>query len=135
MRSAAANSHLASAATPAATPGVTPDSQPEGCTFGYYCTYNSGNGGTLCEQIDTNSNLRTGCRNENESGYNNTYGRTVHLRWGVITTVNSTFYALGAGDYLLYMTENYFNDCPGGGETCYGWGESMGYNVASVAGF
>jgi hypothetical protein len=74
--------------------------------------------------------LSSACANQNDSAFNNrsTYG--VDLYWGY--EEYGAYYHLAAGHYLLYMTQNYFDQCAGGGHTCSGYGQSMGYNVASV---
>jgi hypothetical protein len=109
---------------------VMPQGAPSGCNLYRYCTYNQGNGGDLCEQMASTGNLNSACANKNDSGYNNRTLYGVNLYWGY--DESGAYYYLGAGDYLLYMTENYFNQCNGGGHSCSGYGQEIGYNLASV---
>ena len=50
--------------------GVVPLS-PNGCFTGNFCTYNQGNGGGLCEQMNATGNLSSACANKNDSAFNN----------------------------------------------------------------
>lgn len=110
---------------------VPPPPGPSGCNSGNYCSYNTGGGSDLCEQMNGTGNLSSACANKNEAGFNNrtTYG--VNLYYGFGET--GAYWFLAASDYLLYMADNDFNQCPGGGHSCAGWGQAMGDNLASIA--
>jgi hypothetical protein len=103
-----------------------PDGAPAGCNSGNYCSYNQGNGGDLCFQTHINQNWPNGCANQNDSGYNRN-GNAIDLFWGF--DQSGAWYTLYSGHYLLYMTQNYFNNC----STCGGYGQQLGYNVSSSA--
>lgn len=108
---------------------VLPPGAPSGCTPGDFCTYNEGNGGDLCQQFNTTQNLAALCENSNESAYNyeNYYA---NLYWGANET--GAYIRMPADSYLLYMQNNTFNACPGGGTSCAGYGQAVGDNVESV---
>lgn len=108
--------------------GVVPLS-PNGCFTGNFCTYNQGNGGGLCEQMNATGNLSSACANKNDSAFNNS-SYNVKLYYGSGET--GAYYLLGPGSYLLYMSSNQFNACPGGGTDCAGYNQSMQNNVASI---
>jgi hypothetical protein len=112
-----------------APPRVRPD-VPSGCDLYHYCTYNQSNGGDLCEQLGGTGNLNSACANKNDSGYNHRTVYSVNLYWGSGET--GAYYNLGPGHYLLYMTQNNYNQCNGGGHSCNGYGQEIGYNLASV---
>src|ERR1019366_5526174 len=50
--------------------GVLPPG-PSGCNPGNFCTYEQGNGGTLCEQMNSTSNLSGACIPATDSVFNN----------------------------------------------------------------
>lgn len=101
-------------------------SAPSGCNSGNYCSYNQGNGGSLCFQTHINQNWPSGCANKNDSGYNRN-GNAVNLYWG--PSYQDAYYTLYSGHYLLYMTQNTFNQC----STCFGYGQQLADNVMSSA--
>lgn len=103
--------------------------QPEGCTPGYFCSYNSGNGGNLCFQTNYSMNFPTGCADQNDGAFN--YSSVpVNLYWGF--NDYGAYYVLPAGHYLLDMTQDYFDKCPSGGTSCAGYGQPMYDNVEAV---
>jgi hypothetical protein len=132
---AAATSHTSSShpafhiQAPPKVQAVVP-AAPSGCDLYHYCTYNQGNGGDLCEQMGGTGNLNSACANHNDSGFNNRTVYSVDLFWGSGET--GAFYNLCHGCYLLYMTQNHYNQCKGGGHSCSGFGQQIGYNLASV---
>jgi hypothetical protein len=109
---------------------IKPDGSPSGCPGGDFCAYSSGNGGNLCEDFSTSSNLTTNCAENIQSSFNNssTYSDDLWLK----VNYTGAYYGLGKGDYLLYMAENYFDYCPGGGTGCFGYNTAMADSVYSV---
>ncbi len=121
LRTKDAPSHLTSATPP--PPG------PSGCNGGYFCTYNEGNGGDLCEQMNATGNLAAGCSGQNDSGFNNS-SVGVSLYAGI--NEGGAYYYLGSSDYLLYETQNHFNQCTGGGTSCGDYGGEIYDHLQSV---
>jgi hypothetical protein len=125
----------ATSASAATAPGVTaiapsPEGAPDGCVPGDFCSYNEGNGGDLCWSTTSSyANLPAACADENDSAYN--YGATAYNLY-YYTGETGAYYTLGAESYLLSMSTNYFNHCPGGGTACAGYGDPVGYNVESI---
>jgi hypothetical protein len=127
----AASTSAVTASSGTTTPQTTPPppGAPAGCPGGFFCSYNQGNGGDLCFTSRFSTNYPTGCANQNDGAYNQT-SVYANLYWG--PDYADAYYSLCNGCYLLYMTQNYFVNCPGGGTSCFGYDEAMGNNVASV---
>ncbi len=106
-----------------------PPPAPSGCNPGYFCSYNEGNGGDLCFQKVTTGNYPTGCADANDGAFNNS-SESVKIYYEF--NESGAYYLLGPGDFLLYMTQNDFNQCDGGGTSCAGYGQPMGNNAESV---
>ncbi len=106
-----------------------PDLAPNGCPFGDFCAYSKQNGGDLCQSISSSSNLTTGCSQNIQSSYN--YSINQNDLWFKLNYTGA-YYPLGNGDYLLYMVDNTFNTCPGGGTGCVGYGDALAGDVSSV---
>jgi hypothetical protein len=119
LQSKGGPSHLSPATTPQ------PDG-PSGCTAGDFCTYENGNGGTLCEQFDSTQNLSTTCAGDTDSSFDNS-SVGVELFAGV--SEGGAYYFLGASDYLLYETTNDFNQC---GVSCGDYGGEIYNHLQSV---
>lgn len=113
-----------------ATGNTVPPPSPNGCNQGFFCSYNKGNGGDLCFQANWSDNYPSGCADANDGAFNNTTAddTRLHYEFGY----NGAYYQLGPGHYLLYMSQNYFNACFGGGTACDGYGRVMQNNVESV---
>ena len=102
-----------------------PELTPKGCNGSNFCSYNEINGGHLCFQTDKNVTLwPEGCANSNQSAYNRN-GNAVDLYWG--DDYSGAYFILYSGNYLLYMSQNTFNEC----KSCDGYGQEMADNVAS----
>ena len=129
--SAASNTPQSRSNTTQQVAEAPPPPAPDGCFAGYYCSYNQGNGGSLCWTTSGSANLSSGCADHNDSGYNDSSAVTnLHYCFGY----ECAYYALGAGDYLLYMTENTFYSCANNNyaNRCVGLNIEVGYNLASV---
>ena len=110
-----------------------PLSAPKGCFSGYFCSYNSGNGGNLCFQTTGTTDYPPGCAYENDGAYNNSVHNTAFLNYYSLSDSNAgAYYVLDAGHYLLYMTQNKFNACWNGTTSCPGYGHTMWDSVGSV---
>lgn len=108
---------------------VTVQFAPSGCDSGNFCSYNQGNGGALCFQSSTSTAYwPVACADQNDSAFDNS-SRAIDLYWG--WDYSDAYFQLCANCYLLYMTQNYFNACPGGGTSCSGYGQEMYDNVES----
>jgi hypothetical protein len=123
-----ADASAASAPIAPASASVPPPG-PSGCNSGSFCSYNGAGGTDLCFQTTATTNFPPGCAGENVGAFNNT-SVNVELYKGSGET--EAYYLLGPGDYLLTMSSNDFNHCPGGGTSCVGYGKPMGDNVNSV---
>ena len=118
--------HATITAVPRAdTPSAKPELTPKGCNGVNFCSYNQTNGGHLCFQTDTNRDLwPDGCADANQSAYNRN-GNAVDLYFGY--DYGGAYYTLYSGNYLLYMSQNSFNEC----KSCAGYGDEMANNVVS----
>lgn len=117
----------------ASTTSIPLPSAPSGCFSGYFCSYNSGNGGGLCFQTTGTIDYPPGCADRNQGAYNNTGHDTAFLNYyNLYYSNDGAYYVLNPGHYLLYMNQNKFNACWNGTTTCPGYGQPMGDNVASV---
>lgn len=114
-----------------ATAPLPPPSHPDNCFSGYFCSYNGTNGSGLCFQTTASVNFPPGCENMNNSVYNNDPNNIAYLSY--LEDYQGAYYTLYPGHYLLYMSKNTFNQCPGGGTSCAGYGQPMNDNVESVA--
>jgi hypothetical protein len=121
----------ASAAPPSATPsgGGLPPGAPTGCDSGHFCGYIYGDGGSWCFETSHTTNYPWPCWDDTDSSYNN---QTVNVELFSEYNETGAFYLLGAGDYLLYMDQNNFNRCLGGGTSCENYGEQMENEVMSI---
>lgn len=109
--------------------GTTSQFAPSGCNSGNFCSYNQGNGGSLCFQTNTDTAYwPVSCADQNDSAFDNS-STAINLYWG--WDYSDAYFHLCANCYLLYMTQNYFNQCPGGGTSCPGYGQAMYDNVES----
>jgi hypothetical protein len=102
---------------------------PSGCNSNNFCSYNAGNGGSLCFQTSSSVGVWPGpCLDHNDGAYNRN-GNSVDLYRGLNYT--DAYYTLYSGNYLLYMSKNKFNACPSGGTSCSGYNASMQNAVGS----
>jgi hypothetical protein len=127
---ASAPAHAAASAPAAATsPGhvqAPPPGAPSGCNNNNFCSYNQGNGGSLCFQTSVNVQAWPGpCANHNDSAYNRN-GNSVNLYY--YAYYDGAYATLYSGNYWLYMSRNYFTNCS---NNCDGLHEAMQNNVAS----
>ena len=115
-------------AAPHAAPTVTPDS-PSGCLGDNFCSYNSGNGGSLCFQSDHSLPLwAVACSNHNDGAYNRN-ANSVNLYYYI--QYEDAYSTLYSGNYWLYMSKNYFAHCNDTNGSCTGKGQAMQNNVMS----
>jgi hypothetical protein len=103
---------------------------PNGCPSGDFCVYINGNGGNLCMATSGNSDYwGDGCANNEDSVFNNGTScggcQDVNIYWGYGAT--GAYTCLQKGHYLLYMTQNRFECCPGRA----GYNEVMANNAVS----
>jgi hypothetical protein len=104
---------------------------PSGCNSNNFCSYNAGNGGSLCFQTSSDRSSWPGaCAGHNDGAYNRN-GNSVNLYWGY--NYSDAYYTLYSGNYLLYMSKNKFNECVGGGTHCAGYNDTMQNQVVSSA--
>jgi hypothetical protein len=127
---------LAASAAPAApaaahvaahgTTALKPAGNPAGCGTGNFCSYRSGNGGSICynNHLKSISSWSSSCRTV-DSVYNN--GAAAGARLYYYTSFSGAWYCLGNGDYLLHMTANTFNQ----GSGLAGHGQPMDNHVRS----
>jgi hypothetical protein len=109
-----------------ARPAVDPKLAPKGCNNGNFCSYNGGNGGSLCFQTNRNTaSWPADCRDHNDSAYNRN-PNSVDLYY--LINYSDAYYILYQGNYLLYMNQNKFNECS---NNCVGEGQPLQNNVES----
>lgn len=103
-----------------------PNGKPAGCGTAHFCSYRSGNGGNICYNTAATyiASWSTSCRTV-DSVFNNGSVAEMDLYYG--TNAAGAWYCLGNGNYLLYMTGNYFNN--GAGKS--GYGQPMANHVKS----
>ena len=108
------------------SPRTRPEGAPAGCNSNNFCSYNQGNGGSLCFQTSVSVQAwRTACANHNDGAYDRN-GNSVELYY--YAYYDGAYAILYSGNYWLYMTQNKFTNCS---NNCDGLGEAMANNVAS----
>lgn len=117
---------LAVPASHATTASATaPRGHPKGCGTAHFCSYQKGNGGSICYNTPKSvPSWSKKCRTV-DSVYNNGAAAGVRLYWG--THYSDAWYCLGNTDYLLHMTQNKFNQ----GKGKPGYKQPMGNHVKS----
>jgi len=122
-------SPAAAAPAPSQTTSVSPALAPKGCLGDNFCSYNKGNGGSLCFQSDKSKpTWATACENHNDGAYNRN-ANSVNLYY--LPLYGGAYSTLYSGNYWLYMSKNYFSQCNDLNDSCLGKGEAMQNNVAS----
>jgi hypothetical protein len=79
--------------------------------------------------MNATGNLAVGCSGDNDSGFNNS-SVAVEMFAGI--NEGGAYYYLGSSDYLLYETQNHFNQCTGGGTGCGDYGGEIYDHLQSV---
>jgi hypothetical protein len=106
--------------------GSVPALAPKGCNSNNFCSYNAGNGGSLCFQTAKSvTSWPSACRDHNDGAYNRN-GNSVNLYY--FTYYGGAYSTLYSGNYWLYMSKNHFTTC---GNSCDGQGLAMQNNVES----
>jgi hypothetical protein len=103
---------------------------PSGCFGGNWCTYNTGGGTNLCEQMDVTGNLTSYCASNTEASFNNTSSTGVSMFAGI--NEGGAYYFLAASNYLLYEADNTFNQCTNGTMNCGDYGGIIAQHIQSV---
>ena len=99
---------------------------PSGCNSNNFCSYNQGNGGSLCFQTSSEVyQWSNACYKHNDSAYNRN-GNSVNLFY--CTGYHCAYATLYSGNYWLYMNQNKFTTCS---NNCDGLNAEMMNQVAS----
>jgi hypothetical protein len=114
------------AATNTAAGPAAPAGKPAGCGTAHFCSYQQGNGGSICYNTATTYIAAWSAKCQTvDSVFNN--GASAGVRLYYLTNAGGADYCLGNTDYLLYMTQNTFDE--GSGKS--GYGQPMGNHVKS----
>jgi hypothetical protein len=79
--------------------------------------------------MNATADLVSGCTGKNESNFDNS---TVGVDMFAGVSEGGAYYFLGASDYLLYETTDYFNQCVGGGSSCGDHNGEIYHHLQSV---